>query len=160
MAISKKIRFEFEPLKGLDVNLSRSKKQELLKDIADYLHESVLSKIGDGESPVKGEKFPKLKKEYAKKEHGGDRTPHLELHGDLLDSIDTEVKGDKIILGVDSSEEEKADGHNQLTSKAKSWADSRDFPKRRFIPDEDQEFKRDIQAGIDSIIEDYTSENE
>lgn len=157
MGISRKVRFEFDPFEEFGITL-KSTKSEALDAIADYIHESILSAVGDGDSPVKGEHFKKLNKKYAQIAHDGDRSPRLELEGDLLDSIRVESKRSKIIVGVEEDEEEKADGHNQLTSKAKAWAEERDFPKRRFIPDEGQQFSSEIMDGIESILNDYADQ--
>lgn len=144
------VKFDFDPLEDLDVTLKPSDKKELLGLIADYVHESILSDVGDSVSPVTGREFKKLSKQYAEREHDGDRTSHLELEGDLLDSIKVTPIGSKIRATVDESEQPKADGHNNFTGKSK-------LPRRPFIPDEKrgEDFRSSIKKGIKEIIDDF-----
>ena len=144
-----KVEYVFDPFEiaGIDDNLSKREKSKVLEEIAAYVHESVLSYIGDSKSPVSGRKFPLLDEEYANKEHGGNRVSHLELDGDLLDSIVVKKKGNELILTVSQDQQGKADGHNNFTGKSK-------LPLRQFIPKEDQNFVPEIRNGIKSIIKD------
>lgn len=144
-----KVEYVFDPFELIDkdLELSKSKKKEALDEVAAYVHESVLSFIGDSRSPVNGRKFPLLNKEYAEKEHGGNRVSHLELDGDLLDSIVVKRKGDALILTVTEDQQEKADGHNNFSGKSK-------LPLRQFIPKDGQNFAPEIREGIKSIIKD------
>lgn len=140
------VKYEFAPLKG--VKISRDKKSELNDLIADYVKESVLADVGAGRSPVTGQPFKKLSKEYAQKEHGGDRTSHLELFGDMLDSLEVAVRGNKLTLTVGKDQMAKADGHNNFSGQSK-------IPTRPFIPngEDGESFRPQIEQGIESIIE-------
>jgi hypothetical protein len=128
------------------------------KEVGDYLIEEILRYVGDGKSPVEGERWKKLTKEYADEFKGGNTTPTMQLYGDLLDSLKTEDAGeDKIKIGhfKDEGQAPKADGHNQLSIEAKLWAQKKDFPKRRYIPDNGQKFKSAIESGIEDILSGY-----
>ncbi len=146
--IEKEIKLDFK-------DIPVSKIPAAKKEVASFLEVETLSLIAEGKSPVKGERFKKLNSEYADREKGGNRTPTLELEGDLLEAFQVTGSKNGVKMKVLSSESDKADGHNQLTSKAKSWAKKIDFPKRRFIPGEKQNLKPGIMKEIDSILDDF-----
>lgn len=130
------------------------------REVADYLVEETLRYVGNGGSPVENEpdKWLKLKKDYAKKVHGGRRLPILEVEGDLLEALKAEVlDGNKIKISIEGTEAPKADGHNQISEEAKQWAARTDRAqyKRRFIPDERQGYKQKIENKIDRILDGY-----
>jgi len=108
-------------------------------------------------SPVEGEgQFPKLTKEYADKEKGGRRTRNLELEGDLKEAIRYKRTRDGIDYGnFLKSQEEKADGHNQHSAKAKAWAKKTGFPKAQYIPEGEQKFRKGIEKEITKIIKGF-----
>ena len=58
-------------------------------------------------------------------------------------------------MKVLAGQSEKADGHNQLSAKAKAWASKTKFPKARFIPGESQKLKPSINKEIGSIINEF-----
>jgi hypothetical protein len=120
------------------------------REVGNFIVEEMLTRINDGESPVQGESFNKLSKQYADDEKGGDRTPNLELTGDMLDALTFQINDDNSIdVGIfDESQEGKADGHNHWTQKSP-------LPKRRFIPKKSQKFDADIRAGVKEIVADY-----
>jgi hypothetical protein len=127
------------------------------KEVGDYLIEEILRHVGDGKSPVAGESWKKLSQAYADEYKGGNRTPTMQLFGDLLDSLTArDAGGTAIKLGHFGSEQApKADGHNQHSLEARFWAASRDFPKRRYIPEDGQRFKSSIERGIQEIVDSY-----
>ena len=143
------VKYEFDPLElvGITADLTKAQRSAIMDEVAAYVQESVLSMIGDSKSPVTGRKFPLLSKEYAKEFHGGNRTSHLELEGDLLDSLVVKKKGNVLILTVSEDQQGKADGHNNFSGKSQ-------LPLRQFIPKEDQTFVPSIREGIKSIIRD------
>ncbi len=106
--------------------------------------------VARGNSPVEGEgKFRRLNKTYATDQKGGNRTPNLDLEGDMLDSLTHEITGDGIKVGIfRTSEVPKADGHNNFSGESK-------LPTRRFIPDASQDFKSSIKTGITRIIQGF-----
>jgi hypothetical protein len=147
--VSKTLRLD---LGGIPTDKIASAKQE----VGDFLIESILRDIGDGKSPVKGETWKRLSKQYADEFKGGNTTPTMQLFGDLLDSLRAEdVGGDQIKIGHFGAQAPKADGHNQLSVEAKIWAAAKDFPKRRYIPGDGQQFKNSIERGIDDILSGY-----
>lgn len=128
------------------------------KEVGDLLIEEILNAVGDGKSPVKGESWKPLKKEYADEFKGGNRTPTMQLYGDLLDSLEVIDYGrDAIKIGHFGEQAPKADGHNQLSLEAKIWAASKEtpFPKRRYIPDSNQNFKPSIMREVNNILDSY-----
>lgn len=147
--VSKTLRLD---LSGIPSSSIASAKQE----VGDYLIEEILRNVGDGKSPVNGENWKRLSKQYADEFKGGNTTPTMQLFGDLLDSLKAEdVGSDLLKIGHFGAQAPKADGHNQLSVEAKLWAAAKDFPKRRYIPGEGQKFKSSIERGIDEILGSY-----
>lgn len=149
-------------LLALDLtDIPESKITKAKKEVGNYLVNQILRHVGNGQSPVEGESFKKLQKEYAKREKGGSRLPNLELDGDMLSALKakgTSTKEPFLEVGIfKRSEAPKADGHNQLSQEAKSWAlrTDRTQYKRRYIPDSDQKFKSKIRNGINEILDGY-----
>ena len=135
-------------------NVNRSLRSEAKKEIGDFVKDEILRSLSEGQSPVAGERFKRLDKNYANKEKNGNRTPNLELTGDMLDALKSKNTEDGIEIGIFGKKQSaKADGHNNFSGESK-------LPKRRFIPDEDQNFRRSIQSGIDNIIEEYENRSE
>lgn len=144
-----KIFFEFDPIG--DKKLSASDKREALDAVADYVREQVLEYVAGNESPVSGGKWKKtLSKKYKafKEAEGGTGIPNMELYGNMLDKLDVVKVGNKLSLQITGKEAEKADGHNNHSGDSK-------LPERRFIPDKDQTFKRDILQGINQIVDSF-----
>ena len=141
-------------------NIPFNAQSEAKKEVGDYIVNEILREVADGRSPVQGEsKFQRLDKKYAKKEKGGQMLANLELEGDLLSALKfTDLGADRIEIGVRGKEAPKADGHNQLSFEAKNWARQKKFPKRRFIPDDNQSFKKNIMREVDSILQSYRVE--
>lgn len=149
-----------EVSKLIRLDLSRiptDKIDDAKKEVGDYLIEEILRYVGDGKSPVQGERWTKLSKEYADEFKGGNRTPTMQLYGDLLDSLKADIKAapDAIKIGHFGEEAPKADGHNQHSVEAKIWATAKDFPKRRYIPEDSQDFNGKIKNGINEILNGY-----
>lgn len=140
MEITKKITLD---LKGIQ------NKAQAKKDVGEFVVNEILRNLSEGKSPVSGERFKKLSKEYADQFKGGDRKPNLELEGDMLDALTFKNRADGIEVGVFKKKElGKADGHNNFSGDSK-------LPKRRFIPDEGQDFKANINKGIKQILAEY-----
>ena len=117
--------------------------------------------LSSGKSPVVGESFPKLSPKYAEKMKGGDTTPNLYLEGDLQNSLDWELIGTDLIIGVDDSQEGKSDGHTNFSGDSK-------LPQRRFLADEGQVFKFQdkiyetvslFQEDIEQVLEQVIAES-
>ena len=138
-------------------NVPDNQRDKAKQDIADYLKNEVIRSVTKGTSPVEGEgRFKILDPDYARHNKGGVMTANLQLEGDLLDSFFTRPsQGPFIEVGHTGSQVPKADGHNQLSSKAKTWAQEMGFPKRRYIPDDNQKYSKKITSEIESIISEY-----
>lgn len=134
-------------LSDVPSNLKSSAK----KEVGEFVVNEILRSVSEGKSPVSGySKFKTLNKKYADDEKGGDRNPNLELDGDMLDAlVFKNASGDAIEVGIfQSSQVPKADGHNNFSGESR-------LPTRRFIPEEDENFKRDITNGINRILRDF-----
>lgn len=139
--------------------ISASDKKEFLKQVGQYLVDSMLDKIAEGVSPVEGAgKFKKLTKHYAEEEKGGERTANMDEHGDMLQALTYKVVGNKIEIGIfDEDQAIKSYAHNTgfrghpfLEGKA---------PKRQFIPEGKQKLRPDILSGIGDITDEYITKD-
>lgn len=148
--LRKKIRLDLDKVPS-------GKKAAAKKAVGDFLVNQVLRDIERGFSPVEGEgQFDKLTKKYADAEKGGRRTANLQLEGDLKEATRFKNIKDGIEFGnFLVSQEGKADGHNQLSAKARAWARKKDFPKRRYIPSSKQKFRAGIELEIESIVKGF-----
>lgn len=150
MGKQKPVKYTFNPfeLTGTKPPAGASKR-EILKEISEFVVESVLDKVGETNSPVSGRgKFKALSPKYKKiKDDIGPPIPNLELDGDMLDSLKAPIKGSTITLKVGFKENDKADGHCNFSGKSK-------IPTRRFIPKAKQgeTFKKDIISGMRRLI--------
>lgn len=155
-----------EVIKALDLDLTNvpdEQKGEVKRRVSNYLLNEMLLDIGSGKSPVKGESWKALKKDYAEEVHGGRRTPILEVEGDMLNALRAKpIEGDKVEVGIRGSQAPKADGHNQISNEAKQWAaeTNRTQYKRRFIPDANQKFTGKYDRGIERIVGQYRVDTE
>jgi len=144
--------------KLVDLDLPSDIPQDLADDIkadvGQYLVDAILDNVGSGKSPVAGYgAFAQLSKEYAESEKGGRRIPNLDLNGDMLNSLTYEVTPSGVEVGIFNREQAaKSYGHN-TGFEGHPFLDGV-APERRFIPDDSENFKREIQSGINRIIED------
>lgn len=143
-------------LKKLKLNLKgipESQREIAKEDVTDFILNEINRSLASGKSPVAGESFPKLNKEYAKEEKGGNRTPNLQLEGDLLSNLEgfSTIGTNEINIGYQDGnpESEKADGHNKFTGRKNN------LPKRRFIPSSKQKFDEKIVKGYNRILDSY-----
>ncbi len=157
MKVTQAIGSESETYSEIDLELPEGTpeklKKRIKKDVGDYLVEQVLSTVAEAKSPVKGENFKPLSKDYKKKKlaEGGTGKPDMTEHGDMMDDCTFRVGNDDLIkLGFFSSEAWKADGHLKFSG-AEGTA-----PKRRFLPGEGQAFKGSIEGEVEKIIADAT----
>ena len=132
-----------------------SDRSKALREVGQYLVEAILSDVGDTRSPVTGRMFKKLSADYAEKKSEESSSPvaNLELSGDMLDSLDFKVVGDKVEVGIWGSEADKADGHCNHSGKS-------DLPERRFIPAKGENFRPEIRGEVESILESYATRGE
>lgn len=144
MEIKKQIKLDLKGIKN---------KAKVKKEVGDLVIDEILRSLSEGKSPVSKESFKKLSKEYAKEFKGGNRTPNLELEGDMLDALKVKNTKDGIEVGIFSKKQTpKADGHNNFSGDSK-------LPRRRFIPGEDQKFKRDIESKIKAVVNEYRDQD-
>lgn len=153
MGKQKPVEYEFDPFELTDLKKPRgANKKAILRECGDLVHESVLDYVGGQNSPVQGYgRFKGLSKKYKKqKSKIASPVPNLELEGDLLDSLKVPVRGDKLVLKVSPSQNDKADGHCNFSGKSK-------LPLRRFIPNrkDDETFKQPIVNKMRRIIKSY-----
>ncbi len=139
--------------KLIDLDLSDVPKEDrtsVKKEIGDYVVDEILEAVSRGSSPVNGlGSFKRLNKDYAKDQKGGNTTANLDLFGDMLDSLTFKNTAKGIEVGIfKSSEVPKADGHNNFSGKST-------LPLRRFIPDESEDFKKQIEDGIKDIVDEF-----
>lgn len=115
--------------------------------------EQILLSVAARKSPVTGDSFDPLSKEYKAKKTGEGLAgvPNLELSGDMLDALDFRVTSDGIEIGVFGEDAPKADGHNNLSGKSL-------LPTRRFIPEEGESFTSSIEDEVNRIISDAIGE--
>ena len=134
-------------------NVDRSLHREVKNRVGTYLRDAILSDLAEGRSPVQGQRFSLLTKEYANDEKGGNRTPNLRLEGDLLDALDFKNRLEGLEIGIfKASENGKADGHNNFSGKSTQ--------QRRFIPDKEEIFRPSIMRRVNDIIKEYESRPE
>jgi hypothetical protein len=155
-----KVVYEFDPfeLTGVDKPDSRKDKSQAMRDIAEYVRDEILQYVGDGSSPVSGRgKFKALSPEYKKikEEISGVGFSNMELYGDMLDSLEIRITGNKIAVGwFGGDEAAKADGHNNFSGDSS-------LPVRRSIPNakDGETFKRDIVKGMKEIAKEFLPED-
>lgn len=115
----------------------------------------MISSLHNAKSPVAGEAWPALKKDYKKlkTEEGNPPIANMELHGDMLDSLTYKETKDGIELGFFDEQAWKADGHLKFSGKEGT------APQRRFLPGEGEEFISSIQKEVEKIITDAIAED-
>jgi len=118
-----------EALKGV----KPSKRSEVKEKVANTIVSEIKKSLKSSRSPVNGEKFTKLSKTYKKykRSQGEPGSPNLKLFGDMQDTLDTRISGNKISIGIfgDTTEKLKSYNHNVGDT----------LPKRQFLPDDQGE---------------------
>lgn len=131
------------------LKLPAATKSRIKNDVGQYLVESILSSASNSKSPVDGEGWPALSRDYKAKKvgEGFPGKANLEAEGDLLDALKFEETGSGIDLGWFGKQAAKADGHNNLSGDSS-------LPQRRVLPDVGQSFVGSIQKEAERIISD------
>lgn len=154
-----RVEYEFDPFdltqtdtEGLDPSTIK----QAVDEVADYVYQQVVTKTSGQESPVTGEGFEPLSKEYADRKRAmvGNTKANLILSGDLIDSVKVIKRGaTRLTLTVGANEQGKADGHNNFSGQSK-------LPERKFIPNASlgETFSPDIVDGITSILNSYVEQ--
>lgn len=152
MKVVKSVGSDDETYCEIDLGLNglpASIKNDIIEEVGTILKEEVLLALGNAKSPVAGESFPALSKKYKefKQAQGGSGAPDLELYGDMKDALTFEPTDSGLKLGFFGDQAAKADGHNKLSGRENFT------PKRRFLPEEGQTFKRDIVRTVEEIVD-------
>jgi hypothetical protein len=129
-------------------------KKRIQEEVGNFLIEQTLVSMNEKKSPVQGEgSFKALSKDYKKKklEEVGSGEANLEFDGVMKDELNFFPTKDGIEIGVYGERAGAADGHNNLSGKSQ-------LPTRRFLPDEGQNYKKNIQTEVDRIVADAISE--
>lgn len=159
MEVKKAVGTKSKTTSEIDLELSdalpETIKAKVKRDVGEFLVERVLSSLRNAETPVKGEGWPALSKEYKakKKAEGLPGEPNMELEGDMLDALTFEETSDGVEIGFFGAEAWKADGHLKFSGKENNT------PQRRFLPGEGQEFDAEITRKAEQIIADAIAEN-
>lgn len=133
--------------------MKSSLRKSLKDEIGDFLVNEIKRETSRGKSPVEGESFSQLSKEYADDKKNGNRRPNLRLDGDLMQALDFKYTEGGVKVGIfEKDQEGKADGHNNFSGSSK-------LPTRRFIPDDSQIFNDKITKGINQIQNRYIEES-
>lgn len=132
-------------------DLSKSEISQAKREVGQIAVEEILRFVSESKSPVSKESWKKtLSKEYRaqKKKKGGAPVADMDLTGNMLTALRAKPgKGDTVEVGIfTKSETGKADGHNNFSGDSK-------LPRRRFIPEEDQKFKRSIVKEMKKVLE-------
>lgn len=160
--MSFKVLYEFNPFDEVNVDKPSSKRdaKSALQEIASYVKDELLQYYGDGESPVaRGKWKRKLSKEYEKlkDEVSGVGFSNMELYGDMLDSLDYKIQGDKIIIGwFGGDQAAKAYGHQ---TGYEGHPTIKNGPVRQLLPNDGQKLKPDIREGMKQIAKEFLSED-
>lgn len=147
-----KIYFEFDPFELAGVPRPKSNVREAKQRLAELVREEVLNHVGQSKSPVAGEGWksslsPSYKKQKGK--YSSVLKANMELHGDLLDNLDCVInRNGNLELRNTGSQAAKSDGHNNHSGDSS-------LPQRRFIPDAEQTFRREIIAKMRIVAEEY-----
>lgn len=145
--------------------IPESRRSSAKKAVLNVIENETTRALARGRSPVKGEIFPKLKEKYADDQKQGDRTPNLQLEGDMLEAIEYNVlTGDDVGWGYtnDNTQSDKADGHNQFSPESKKaiWDNGNPkLPKRRYIPDDGQDLKPSTMKLINEELDKFRTTN-
>lgn len=130
--------------------IPRDLQSEVKDAVGEHILNNVIDYLAEGKNPITGGKFKQLSKKYADKFHGGDRTARLKLSGDMQAALGWENTKNGIVFGImDDDQVPKADQHNKLSGLEGT------APKRRFVPDENQNYTSKIMNGVYDIVDKY-----
>lgn len=139
-----------------DKPLPARARREATRAIGEFLVDEINASLASAQSPVSGESFPSLSKDYAKeKRKAGFRgVPDLERSGSMKDALEFRETKNGIEIGFfgDRTNAPKADGHNNFSGDS-------ELPQRRFLPAEGQKFKRAIEQEIENILNEKMAES-
>jgi hypothetical protein len=131
MAISLEQRSTIDLTDYFDAVPDKSK-EAAAERVGLFLINDIESKLNNGESPVAGYgSFQELSTKYADTQKNGDKIANLWLKGTMQNSLDWELNGNELIIGVSPDQGPKADGHNNFSGDSK-------LPTRRFLAETTQ----------------------
>ena len=137
--------------------LTEDEKEELLEEIGDYIKITMLDMIGEGRSPVTGQKWKNLKTK-ALIEEKGSKLSNMDYQGDLLDALEYKVEKGALYVGWwDEDQAAKAYGHT-TGMEGHPWLDGK-APVRKLIPNTKENFTGEIREGIKDIIKEFVDAN-
>lgn len=158
-----KVVFEFDPFEmaGVEPPSGRRDRREAMKEIAEFVRDEMLQYFGEGKSPVaSGEWKKSLSAAYKqrKSNESGVSYANMELSGDLLDALDYKIGSDgTIVIGwFDAENAAKAEGHQ---TGYEGHPTIKDGPRRQLLPDENQNFRRNIVQGMRDIASEFIEED-
>lgn len=130
-----------------DLDLKASTKRRIREEVSDYIINETLNYVAQSKSPVSGESFPSLSKDYKQKKEADGRgdEANLEFTGRTLQALTTKPSEDGIKIGVFNNRAPIADGHLNFSGDS-------EIPQRRFIPAEGQDYKSPVKREIEQII--------
>jgi hypothetical protein len=162
MAITKK---ETSYTLSLDIpsEIKGEDRDSLLADISEFLVSDIIAQVESGHSPVGGfGEFSRLNKTYASQQKNGDDTANLDLHGDMLNALTSEIIGrNKIKVGISGEQAIKSYAHNTGFKGHKKIKSTKGKDLRRpFIPDIKlaETFDKEILKGIKELIAEKLAE--
>jgi hypothetical protein len=116
-----------------------------------FLGERIKEYCAKSTSPVSGGDWKKtLSKAYKelKENATGRGSADMDLTGEMLEALSYVNSRDTVEIGIfEGSQAGKADGHNNHSGKSK-------LPERKFIPEKDEDFKRNIIAALKEYLQD------
>lgn len=151
--------YDFDPFKLTGVKVAKKNRAEALEAAANFVKEKILDNTGAGRTSVSGGRWvrsltPAYKK--VKSEESSADFANLELHGDMLDSLDVDISPrskNQLRIQVDADQADKAEGH--LTGQY--GKNSRTRP-RQFMPQGEQELSADIVRGVKQVLKRFEEE--
>ena len=137
-------------LKEVPENRRRSTKSQ----VGEFIVARIKQSLNTSSSPVQGEGFKtSLSEEYKKykQSQGAGTRANLRLFGDLLNSLNYEnPNGSELGIGHTGT---GRDGRpNARKCVGHCHFESSDLPRRRYLPDKGQSYKKNIEDGIKEIV--------
>lgn len=149
--VTKRLRIDFSKLKRVKPGERKDVKQEIKRQVGEYLVDAINQKLDQSRSPVTGGRLRSYKDKKYRSKHG---SPDLLLTGDMRSQITYQEFRDGIEVGVfDSEEAQKADNHNKNSAKSRQTG----VRQRQFIPYNTKgrrgSFHTDIRQEVNKIVE-------
>ena len=139
---------------GLE-DVPQDRRNSTKRDVGNFIVSRIKRTLRNSSSPVEGEGFKSTLSDTYRKlksKTGAGSTANLRLFGDLLNSLNYEIgSGGQVGIGHTGS---GRDGRpNARKCVGHCHFERSKLPRRRYLPDRGQSFKKDIEAGIKDIVE-------